>query len=71
MSDKCPYCEKIMQKGFIHSDRYALKWVPEETDKGNSGPAFVRGVKLTNFEWDYIRAYYCDNCQKMILDINR
>lgn len=31
---KCPYCEVEMEKGIIHGDRYAKKWIEESRDKG-------------------------------------
>ena len=31
---KCPFCKEEMKTGTISQDRYALKWVPEDADKG-------------------------------------
>lgn len=30
----CPYCGVKMKLGVIHGDRYRLKWIPKEKDKG-------------------------------------
>lgn len=70
MNQECPYCKGIMQKGVIHSDRYALKWIPEEKDKGGILYPFVKGIKLTDLEQGYIEVYYCDTCKKMIFEAN-
>lgn len=29
---KCPFCKEEMKTGTISQDRYALKWVSEDTD---------------------------------------
>ena len=31
---KCPYCDREMVVGSISQDRYALKWIPADKDKG-------------------------------------
>ena len=45
---KCPFCKEEMRVGSISQDRYALKWVPDDQDKGllNFTP-LVKGIKLT------------------------
>lgn len=44
---KCPFCKEEMKTGTISQDRYALKWVPEDADKGllNFTP-FIKGINL-------------------------
>ena len=46
---KCPFCNAEMLVGNISQDRYALKWVPSDKDRGllNFTP-FVKGIKLTS-----------------------
>ena len=67
---KCPYCNEDMKLGVIHGDRYALKWIPEEKDKGIFLNPFVKGVKLTdNNDFNSIQSYLCDNCKKVIIDL--
>ncbi len=68
---KCPYCEVEMEKGIIHGDRYAIKWIEETRDKGAIVNFFQKGVKLTN-PWtsNSIEAYYCKACKKIIIDVN-
>lgn len=65
----CPYCNAKMKKGVIHSDRYALKWIPEEKDKGTILAPFVKGIKLTNMSRSYITTFYCEHCHKMIFEV--
>ncbi|MDD4112737.1 MAG: PF20097 family protein [Herbinix sp.] len=69
MSEKCPYCNKEMQKGIIHSDRYSLKWIPESKDKGAIIAPFIKGKKLTNINKSYLEVYYCIDCKKMIFEV--
>lgn len=68
---RCPYCNKDMKKGIIYGDRYKLKWIPEEKDKGLFLQAFIKGVDLEKNR-SGITTYYCDedeiflikNCNK-------
>lgn len=66
----CPYCNKGMRKGNIHSDRYALKWIAEEDDKFSILFPLSKGIKLTNLEKSYITVYYCESCNKMVIDLD-
>lgn len=66
----CPYCDKEMYLGFINQDRYALKWVPEEKDKGSVLQWFSKGIKLTDLTTNgSVKSFYCKNCEKIIIDI--
>lgn len=66
---KCPYCEEGMERGFINGDRYSLKWIPEEKDRGPLFQWFIKGIKLTDaFESNSIESFYCKNCKKIIID---
>ncbi|MSU02898.1 hypothetical protein FYJ83_15655 [Tissierella sp. DSM 105185] len=55
----CPYCNKDMKKGIIHGDRYKLKWIPDEKDKGVFLQAFVKGIDLEKNR-NGIITYYCE-----------
>lgn len=68
MNDKCPYCNKIMQKGIIHRDRYNLKWIPKDKDRGVMFSPFVKGIKLTSFNERDLDVYHCERCKKMIFE---
>lgn len=62
--ENCPYCAKPMARGVIHGDRYRLKWIPEEKDKGLVFQLFSKGIKL-GYSLD---SYYCKSCDKIIVD---
>lgn len=66
---KCPFCKEEMKTGTISQDRYALKWVPEESDKGllNFTP-FIKGIKLTSMSNLTVKVFHCENCRKFIID---
>ncbi len=66
----CPYCNEEMEQGVIHSDRYAMKWIAEKDDKGSLFSSFAKGIKLTNLEKDYVDAFYCKSCNKIVIDLN-
>lgn len=67
---KCPYCDGEMKLGAIHGDRYTLKWIPEEKDKGVFLQTFVKGIKLTdNSGFNIIESYLCDKCKKVIINL--
>ena len=67
---KCPFCGEEMLVGNISQDRYALKWVPSEKDRGllNFTP-FVKGIKLTSMlDGTKVKVFYCEKCRKFIID---
>lgn len=65
----CPYCGKEMNLGYIHQDRYALKWIPEEKNKGALLQWFSKGIKLTDVTTGVsVESFYCKECQKIIID---
>lgn len=65
----CPYCNKQMELGYIHGDRYALKWIPKDKDKGTLLQWFSKGIKLTKpLTNSSIESFYCNNCDKIIID---
>ena len=66
----CPYCRKDMTVGSITQDRYALKWVSIDRNKGllNFTP-LVKGIKLTSaMEDTTVKVFYCEQCRKFIID---
>ena len=69
----CPYCNKEMKLGTIEADNL-LSWTPEgERPKGATRWSISpNGIKLANFYFfrsASIEAYYCSDCQKIILDV--
>jgi hypothetical protein len=67
---KCPYCGESMKLGFIHGDRFVLKWVSEEKDKGPLLQWFSKGIKLADsLANNSVEAFCCENCKKIIIDV--
>ena len=67
---KCPFCSAEMLVGNISQDRYALKWVPSDKDRGllNFTP-FVKGIKLTSMsDGMTVKVFYCNKCRKFVID---
>ena len=67
---KCPFCNAEMLVGNISQDRYALKWVPSDKDRGllNFTP-FVKGIKLTSMsDGITVKVFYCNKCRKFVID---
>ena len=67
---KCPFCNAEMLVGNISQDRYALKWVPSDKDRGllNFTP-FVKGIKLTSMsDGMTVKVFYCNKCRKFVID---
>ena len=67
---KCPFCNAEMLVGNISQDRYALKWVPSDKDRGllNFTP-FVKGIKLTSMsDGITVTVFYCNKCRKFVID---
>ena len=66
---KCPYCDREMVVGSISQDRYALKWIPADKDKGllNFTP-LVKGIKLTSMMDEVtVKVFYCEQCRKFLI----
>ena len=67
---KCPFCNAEMLVGNISQDRYALKWVPSDKDRGllNFTP-FVKGIKLTSMsDGITVKVFYCNKFRKFVID---
>jgi hypothetical protein len=61
----CPFCGAKMKSGVIHGDRYRLKWIPKENDKGIILQWFSKGIK---FGYS-LESSYCEECKKIIIDV--
>ena len=57
-----------MHQGVIHGDRYSLKWVPVEKDKGSIFQWFYKGIILGHMGEDVEPVYYCEKCEKIVID---
>ena len=65
---KCPYCGKEMRLGFIHGDRYSLKWVSAEEDKGPLFQWFSKGIKLSDaFKDNNVESFFVKIARKLLL----
>ncbi|SET43114.1 hypothetical protein SAMN05660297_02399 [Natronincola peptidivorans] len=64
----CPYCNEEMRIGVIHGDRYAIKWVPKDKDRGGLLQWFSKGIILAGFSESVEDVFYCDKCEKIIID---
>ena len=67
---KCPFCNAEMLVGNISQDRYALKWVPSDKDRGLLNfTQFVKGIKLTSMsDGMTVKVFYCNKCRKFVID---
>ena len=63
---KCPYCGANMVKGVIHGDRFELKWIAKDKDKGFLLAHFMRGIDFER-ERQGIEAYYCEKDRVIII----
>ena len=67
----CPYCNEEMVNGYIQSSN------PVYFNKGNKARFFAAGdlrsrnLTRVSLRAPYIRACYCERCQKIILDVSR
>ena len=67
----CPYCNAEMTNGYIQSN------YPIYFNRGNKARFFAAGdlrsrnLTRVSLRAPYIRAYYCEHCQKIILDVSR
>lgn len=66
----CPYCGKAMKEGLIPGDRFSLKWIPEENNKGNLLQWFSKGIKLSDPLMEHgAKSFYCHECEKIVIDV--
>lgn len=64
----CPYCNEEMHNGVIHGDRFAMKWVPKEQDRGALLQWFSKGIILGEPLESVKGVFYCDKCEKIIIN---
>ena len=61
----CPYCGTRMKLGVIHGDRYRLKWIPNQENRGLMLQWFSKGIKFGHS----IESSYCEECRKIVIDV--
>lgn len=64
----CPYCNEEMDNGAIHGDRYAIKWVAKNKDRGRLLQWFSKGIILAGMGESVEDVFYCEKCEKIIID---
>jgi len=64
----CPYCNEEMDNGAIHGDRYAIKWVSKDKDRGRLLQWFSKGIILAGMGESVEDVFYCEKCEKIIID---
>lgn len=68
----CPYCNENMESGVIHGDRYSIKWIPQEKDKGIFLSPFIKGIKLSDkSSSNSVEAYFCNQCDKVVINLQK
>lgn len=70
---KCPYCNKEMRLGQIQADNL-LSWTPDG-ERVSGGTRWARSpnsivlAKYFLLTPAAVDAYYCDQCKKIVIDI--
>lgn len=69
---KCPYCDKELREGYISSS--TIEWIPNQgvprmKYRDDKATGFRLG-KHSLFGSDKHSAYFCDACNKLIIDCN-
>lgn len=66
----CPYCAKEMKKGAItQTDLFhPLTWIPKDRIVGVKALFLKQGIKLTSASNPDLAAYYCEDCEKFIIN---
>lgn len=72
---KCPYCNKEMKLGCIEADNL-LSWTPGgESRSGvtrwSKSPNSIVLAKYNLLSPASVDAYYCDNCEKIVIDTDK
>lgn len=49
----------------IHGDRYHLKWIPNQENRGLMLQWFSKGIKFGHS----IESSYCEECRKIVIDV--
>lgn len=67
----CPYCKSEMQKGYVHSNKHALRWYPN-VPQGKSIFASYNESKKLSSVWNggNVIVHRCEKCKKLIIDEN-
>lgn len=68
--NNCPNCDEEMKKGYIQSGT-KLAWVPK-VSKLSVEPSLNKDSvllsKQSRFSINYVDAYLCESCKKVIID---
>ena len=64
---KCPYCEEKLKEGVIYGDRYKLKWISEDDDRGILLQTITKGIKLSDL--GKVKALYCEKDKVVIINV--
>ncbi len=56
----CPYCKSEMYEGVVYGDRYRLKWIPKDKDKGPFLQCFSKGGIVLEETLAGVVMYYCE-----------
>ena len=67
----CPYCDKEMKQGYVHSYKYDLRWYPNDPEGKGIFAACKESKKLSSV-WSHgeFTMHRCENCKKLIVDEN-
>ncbi|MGH4123801.1 MAG: PF20097 family protein [Clostridium sp.] len=66
---KCPYCGNEMKNGAICGGRDNLKFIADKAKKRFG--IFPVSIKLTSLWGGKLISHYCENCRKIIIDIEQ
>lgn len=66
---QCPYCETEMVRGYLHHEiAFRPTWLPED-EKLVLGFSPVRGDPIGKFWSGKIFCHRCNECMKIVIDI--
>lgn len=77
--NKCPYCQNEMEKGFVEGNgRSGLSWAGENINKNvlfrtlsdENSLVILSEAAGNRLEFSRVEAYYCENCKKIIINVN-
>lgn len=68
----CPYCEEIMQEGWIDQyQTYGLYWTPNEERGFLESIIDPHDIRLTSLaHGGRLIVYHCEKCRKFVIDEN-
>lgn len=67
MSEKCPYCGKEMKAGTIPAVQYRIQWESDTPLGAEPERVMLSTGSILNSVT--AKAYYCEACQKIIVDV--